>query len=522
VGVTDESARQTVLFSDLFDKPLVAAFDQPHNSSDGGAVLLAAVDRRLGLTDALAGVLTDPRDPRMVRHHVRDLIAQRVFGLACGYPDAKDSDALAHDPVQKLLLGRDPVTGARLASQPTLSRGENRVSPRLLRRLGSALTDTVLRAPRRRFGRRVRRITLDLDVTDAPPPGAQPLTFFTGYADTWGSLPLLACVPFDDEPEPSWVAAILRPGNAQTPDGVLGLRKRRLPRLWQPWPDARVRGRLDAGVAHPLLFDVRDVAGVEYVVGVPENAGLARAAAPPLDALRDAAAADHVTTTYGAGLYQAERWPAPRRLILKADLVCLPGRDPTDNPRLVVTNGPGDPQTIDEQISCRRGERENRLTARHDGLQIDRTRGSRFLANHRRVRLTAAAYALLQALRHRAAGTRYARAQVPTLRARFLTLGAQLVVSARRVVLPLPARCPSRDVWRRGAPALGALSGSPPHTTPRRRAPGRRRCRRRHEREPARPRATAARPRRPLHRAMSEASTATRGADRGPPATRHE
>ena len=39
---------------------------------------------------------------------------QRIFGLACGYEDANDADALADDPMHKLLLGRDPVDGARL------------------------------------------------------------------------------------------------------------------------------------------------------------------------------------------------------------------------------------------------------------------------------------------------------------------------------------------------------------------------------------------------------------------------
>ena len=192
--MTDESARQTVLFPDLFDKPLKAAFDQPHASSDGGAVLLKATDRRLGLTSAVAATMVDRRDPVKVRHSVQDLMAQRVFGIACGYSDANDADALAEDPMQKLLLDRDPVNGERLASQPTLSRFENRATPRTLFRMAEALTDTVLRHHRRRLHGRVRRITVDLDVTDDPTHGAQQLTFFNGHYDSWCYLPLLAFV----------------------------------------------------------------------------------------------------------------------------------------------------------------------------------------------------------------------------------------------------------------------------------------------------------------------------------------
>ena len=45
----DDSTRQSVLFAGLFDKRVVAQFDQPHGSSDGGAVLLKSLDATLGL-----------------------------------------------------------------------------------------------------------------------------------------------------------------------------------------------------------------------------------------------------------------------------------------------------------------------------------------------------------------------------------------------------------------------------------------------------------------------------------------
>jgi Transposase DDE domain group 1 len=88
------------------------------SSSDGGAVLLKAVDGGLGLTDRLAACLDDPRAPGKVLHETIDLIRQRVFGLCCGYADCNDAARLAHDPNHKLVLGRDPVDGIGLASQP--------------------------------------------------------------------------------------------------------------------------------------------------------------------------------------------------------------------------------------------------------------------------------------------------------------------------------------------------------------------------------------------------------------------
>ena len=114
-----DTVPQTVLFPDLFDKPLVATFDQQHASSDGGAVLLKAAEQQYGLIEGFAHCLVDDRQPR---HALGDLLGQRIFGIACGHPDGNDGDRLADDPIHKLLLGRDPITGDALASQPTISR----------------------------------------------------------------------------------------------------------------------------------------------------------------------------------------------------------------------------------------------------------------------------------------------------------------------------------------------------------------------------------------------------------------
>jgi len=183
-----------------FPRPVVARFDTPQSSSDGGAVLLKAVDARLGLTARLAACLDDPREPGKVLHETIDLIRQRVFGLGCGYADCNDAARLTHDPIHKLVLGRDPVDGLGLASQPTLSRFENAVGPRELLAMGHVLADTVIELHRWRLRGRARRITIDFDPTDDPTHGQQEFTFFNGHYDTWCYLPVVATVTFNDEP----------------------------------------------------------------------------------------------------------------------------------------------------------------------------------------------------------------------------------------------------------------------------------------------------------------------------------
>ena len=146
--LADDTTTECLLFPDIFSKPVVAQFDQRQGSSDGGAILLKAADRRLGLTEALAACLVDQRQPGKVEHEMEELLAQRVYGIACGYADANDAARVWRaDPVHKLLVGRDPVEGADLASQPTLSRFENAPDRKQLYRLAEALADACRGAP---------------------------------------------------------------------------------------------------------------------------------------------------------------------------------------------------------------------------------------------------------------------------------------------------------------------------------------------------------------------------------------
>jgi hypothetical protein len=459
--VRDATIPHTVLFPDLFDKPMVAAFDEPHLSSDGGAVLLHAAERRYGLIDGFARCLIDDRQPGKVQHPLRDLLAQRIFGIACGYADANDADHLADDPIHKLLLGRDPIAGEALASQPTLSRFENGQGRQALYAMGQALATAVVERHRQRLHGRARRITIDLDPTDDPTHGAQQLTFFNGHYDTWCYLPLLAFLTFNDEAEQYLCAAILRPGNVPASQGTRGLLWRLLDLLRQAFPKARFLIRLDGGFATPDLLDLLDAEpGVDYVVAMAENAVLTRLAASAMvEAQARSEASGQTEHVYTDAPYAAKTWSHDRRVIIKAEVVRLAGREPRDNARFVITNLRQTPRWIYEHVYCGRGDIENRIKELHNDLEIGRTSCSRFWANQLRVFLTAAAYVLMQEVRLRAARTAYARAQVGTLRLRLLKLGVRVVVSVRRIVLHLPLGVGDFPSWQRIAVSLGARAG---------------------------------------------------------------
>jgi hypothetical protein len=441
---------------------VVAKFDQRQGSSDGGAILLQAAERRLGLTSALAGCLRDDRQPGKVRHALSELITQRVMAMALGYEDANDAARLASDPVHKLLVGRDPVEGEDLASQPTLSRFENAPDRKELLRLSETLADCVIERHRQRLHGRARRITIDLDPTDDPTHGQQQFTFFNSHYDSYCYLPMVCFLTFDKEAEQYLVAAVLRPGNAPGAAGAIGILRRLIGRVKKAFPRARIRVRLDGGFASPEVLDFLDgEPKVEYLVNLAANAVLKRKAESAMKRARRASEISGQTEhVYGQCRYATRKtWPWKRRVIYKAEVVRAADKEPKDNPRFVVTNLKQSPRWIYEKVYCQRGDVENRIKELHDGMQIGRTSCSNFLANTFRVVLTAAAYVLMQEMRLHLAPTRHARAQVSTLREHFLKLGAQLVVSVRRIVLHLPRSFPYLHSFHRLALSLGAQSG---------------------------------------------------------------
>jgi len=441
---------------------VVLSFDQVHGSSDGGAILLSAANRRFGagLIESLSACLQDVRQQGKVDHQLAELMRQRIYGLACGYEDANDAARIGNDPVHKLLAGRDPIKGLDLASQPTLSRFENSITPRSLHAMGTALAESVIRRHGKRRNGHAHLVTIDMDPTDAATHGAQQLSFFNTHYDNHCYLPMLGLVSFDSEPDQYLCAAVLRPGNVGAGAGAVGVLRRLIKLVRSSFAKARIRVRLDGGFATPAVFDFLDAEpNVEYVVAMASNAVLNRHAADALDVARLCAGLTGETEhVYGDTRYAAKSWKQERRVIFKAEVVRAESKEPRDNPRFVVTNMKQSPKWIYEEVYCKRGDVENRIKELK-ALDVDRTSCTNFWANQLRVLMAATAFVLMQEIRLNAALTTLARAQVWTLRERLLKLGARVVRSARRILVHLPESFPWRSDFKRIACALGATAG---------------------------------------------------------------
>ena len=452
------STRHAVLFQELFVKPTKAVFDGEAQSSDSGAGLLRAVDLRRGLTDRLAALFEDRRDPSRVLHSWEELFRQRVFSIALGYSDQNDAARVGADPILKSVTGRAPVTGDDLASQPTLSRFENSVSAAELVAMARELESDVVERLRVRYPN-ARRITIDMDPSCDPTHGAQQGTLFNGFYKTWCYLPVLGFLTIDGDREQYLFSARLRPGNAKEGRTSLRTIRRMVKRLRRAFPRAVIRVRLDGGFAGSMLFDALDELGVEYVVGMPKNSRLLKLCDVEMtEAAALAESEEETAQIYGECEYQARSGTRSRRVIFKAEVLVADSKVNKNNARFVVTNVSRSitPETVYREIYCGRGDSENRIKELKRGLAIDRTSNSSFRSNQFRVLMTAAAYVLFQELRYELRGTEAAHWQVTTIRERLLKIGARVEETARRIVVHLAAACPWRELWCRVARRLGA------------------------------------------------------------------
>jgi hypothetical protein len=451
-----DTPEQTVLFPSLFDRRVSVVADDPTTSSDGGALLLRSADARLGLIDALAACIPDGRQQGKVEHSMAELLRQRILGIACGYEDANDAARLVHDPLHALVARGTPED--LLASQPSLSRFENGVETATNHTLALTFMHRILTAKSPWQRKRVRRIMIDFDPTVDPTHGDQQRSLFNAYYKTWCYQSLLGFVRSDHEQEQHLVAATLLPGTEHAVAPTIKELFWLIIMLGTYYPNARLCVRLDAGFASAKMFENLTRLDVDFVVGMPENAVLARCAEPHMVRARALATErGQSARVYAETNYAAQTWEQEYRVIIKAEVVAHEDREHRDNARFVVTNLPQRARHIYTKIYAKRGDIENRIKELKNDLAIDRTSCTSFEANRFRVLMTAAAYALLQQVRRAAHGTSLATAQISRLRLSVIKVAARLVASVRRILVHLPQSFAFRREWNTIARRLGAV-----------------------------------------------------------------
>jgi len=431
-----ECTRKPLAFSSLFRKKILADFDGGHLTSDGGALLLREANRRTGLIEALAGCISDPRDPVKTIHEVETMLSQRIFGIALGYEDGNDHQMLRQDPVLQLLSERPPDSKEPLASPATLSRFENWVNRASLARMSEVFVDQFIAS----YDKPPDEIILDFDATDDEVHGHQEGRFFHGYYDCYCFLPLY--VFCGDR----LLCAYLRPSKNDAAKHARAILKLLVQRIRQAWPKVRIIFRGDSGFCRWRTLKYCDKNDIGYVVGIAKNPALMRYAAPHMEkAEQNYKATGEKQRDFFEFPYAAKTWDRPRRVILKAEH--LPQGA---NARFVVTNLDLAPKDIYDGMYTPRGDMENRIKEQQLDLFADRTSCTRFVANQFRLLLASAAYVLVEHIRREGLeGTELAKAQVSTIRLKLFKIAARVTVSVRRVVLHLCSVCPYHELFAR-------------------------------------------------------------------------
>jgi hypothetical protein len=409
-------------------------------SSDGGLLLLRQVDRHLGLSRAAAAAIPDPRDPERIWHSLHDLLAQRLYGLCCGYEDLNDHKTLRDDVLMQTAVGRDEA----LASAPTFSRLENRATRAQAWALHGVLIDRFIAS----HSAAPEELVLDIDASDVPLHGQQELSQFHAYYDQHCYLPLYV---FCGQ---AMLACYLRPSKIDGAKHAAAVIKLLVTRLRKTWPNTRFVVRGDSGFCRRRLLQWCERSDVGYVIGLARNARLHAAVELAEASLADAYAASHTKQRLvGEFDYAAKSWPHERRVITRLEY-----GDQGTNPRFIVTNLPGDPVQLYEHLYCQRGEAENRIKEAQLDLFGTRASCSRFIANQFRLLLAALAYTLMQRLRALALrATELERASAATIRVRLLKIGAAILRNTRRVRVMLASHHPLRDLFATAAVRLAAL-----------------------------------------------------------------
>jgi len=423
--------------SPVAGKPVQVGFDAGRLTSDGGILLLAEIERRLGIAERLARCIEDPRAPERIEHGLAEMIRFRALLIAAGYEDANDCDALRADPAFKLAVGRLPESGADLCSQPSMCRLENLPGPTALKRMMAAMVELFCDS----FDDVPRRLVLDIDDTEDRVHGGQQLALFHAYYDSRCFLPIHIYEATTGKP----VAMILRPG--KTPDGaeVTLVLRHVVKAIRARWPRVEILIRGDSHYARHEAMTWCERNRVGYVFGLAGNqvllarvADLVEGAA--VNRVQGKAAKVRRLATFR---YGAKTWKVERRVIARVE-ASAQGSDS----RFIVTNLAGAPRWLYESVYCQRGQAENLIKAHKLHLASDRTSCTSATANQFRLLIHTAAYWLLHTLRGLAPKTSFWRdAQFDTIRLALIKVAARVTELKTRIKLALPTSYPHQSSW---------------------------------------------------------------------------
>lgn len=239
-----------------------ASFGEVTQTKLGGVPLLALLERKTGLVRGAAESMVDSRLQSQVQFTFFDLMLPRVLLICCGYEDAHDVALMAHEPGLRLALQKD--IQQELASQPTMSRFENRITLTNSYRLAVWLVWFYIMNKRKVPS----SIRLDLDGSCIPTFGRQQGSSYRSYYETNMYFPLFV---FDQDG--MLITAILRPGEQGEARLVVPILKRLTKMMRSQWPDVKLTVVMDAAFNDQKIYDWCEDNNVNYLIKLRNSGG---------------------------------------------------------------------------------------------------------------------------------------------------------------------------------------------------------------------------------------------------------
>jgi hypothetical protein len=444
-----ECTQSSFGFGPFGGREIVARFDGGTISSDGGALLLRQIDKRLNLLPRLAECFLDGRKQDLVEHSVHEMLAQRIYGLALGYEDLNDHEQLRKDPLFGVLAGRADAD-TTLAGKSTLNRLElgagTKDRYKKITFWKEGIDELLVKIFLEAHEHVPEQIIVDVDSTDLPLHGKQEGRFFHGYYDSYCYLPLYI---FCGE---HVLCGRLRESNHDAAFGSLAEIRRIVTQIRAAWPEVKIILRGDSGFCRNELMSWCEDNGVDFVFGLARNQRLRRIIGEQMwEATQQWAKTGKPARIFTEFEYQTKKtkkggWDHERRVAAKAEHI-----DGKENPRFVVTSLSSEQwaaQALYEELYCARGDMENRIKEQFS-LFADRVSAETMRANQMRLYLSTMAYILVSGLRRLGLKeTELAQAQVSTIRTKLLKIGAQIRVTVRKVWISMASSYPWQGLYQ--------------------------------------------------------------------------
>jgi len=438
----------------LFDLPSIdnkrveISFTGQDISSDGGLLLVKEVERQTGIIKAITSCMVDDRHQGYVQHSFQEIAAQRVYQIIAGYEDANDCNKLRNDTILKMSVGRSPISGNALASQPTMTRFENAPTIKELYNIAYAFAQNFVSS----YETEPSVIIIDCDDTNSDIHGGQQLGLYNDYYGEYCYMPLHIYEGLSGK----LISTILKPGRRSKGANIYGILQRLITFLRKSWKNTVIIVRGDSHFCSKDLMDwCAGQRNVRFMTGLTGNKVLnSRVEDIVKNSEKEFQRHNKPVKRYHSFSYKAQSWENEQRVIVKIEVTHM-----GTNIRYIVTDlWEYRTKALYEQGYCWRGRMELNIKDHKTYLNSDRMSCNSFFANQFRLFLHSAAYVLMHTMQQNILKcNNLASVTMKTFRERFIKIAAQVRELKTKITVELPVTCPEAQLLEKHLLTIGRL-----------------------------------------------------------------